>query len=390
MHHIGLPRSPFQQRPHSLISPSSTFAFSSPAFTHAFSPPLLATPTPQAVDGRAPSPFSSSSGLDTLESLQDGTGLQRSENGKEALLERLRGLMEKLEDEDNVLEGEAVGQIFGGMDSLEGLVGDGLKQRGVKESESEGFRERERMTLGEIRKSEEDSYLEVVSPSTLRQVREKVERQRRDKLRRIEHDGIEWDSRSGSRSSRWGQGSHSTTGSFDGKKDNEKNPPIEEPEMTVKQVTALAHAAEALSARLLTALTELQARKTESDEIHDLLVRRCEASTQRILLLEYRIAEMEDDFSANASELTFLRLQLQAIETQCAPYIARERQEDVELSDSIAKWKIDWEEVNRRTRERRGRKDVGLPPRVVRGASAEVPLRRSYSHHSERSGSENG
>lgn len=59
----------------------------------------------------------------------------------------------------------------------------------------------------------------------------------------------------------------------------------------------------------------------------------------------------EEDFDANQSELKFLRIQLQAIEAQCAQYIPQD--EDQELSRSIMNWKIDWEDIDRKSKARR-------------------------------------
>jgi hypothetical protein len=67
--------------------------------------------------------------------------------------------------------------------------------------------------------------------------------------------------------------------------------------------------------------------------------------------LEYHIAEMEDDYEANQSELQFLRIQLQAIQTQYNEYLPQNR--DEELSESIRNWKIDWEDIDRRSKARR-------------------------------------
>jgi hypothetical protein len=66
----------------------------------------------------------------------------------------------------------------------------------------------------------------------------------------------------------------------------------------------------------------------------------------------------EDDFEANQSELRFLRIQLQAIEAQCSQYIPRE--EDDELSQSIMNWKVDWEDIERRSNARRMKRSALL------------------------------
>lgn len=105
-----------------------------------------------------------------------------------------------------------------------------------------------------------------------------------------------------------------------------------------------------------------------SQHIHGLLLARVEKAAERILSLENCIAELyalssipigcrlltitrEDDFDINQSELKFLRIQLQAIEAQSSPYTLRD--EDDELTQSILNWKIDWEDIDRRSKERK-------------------------------------
>jgi hypothetical protein len=279
------------------------------------------------------------------------------------------------------------------------------------------------MTLEEVRRSEEDSYSGILSPEVWRAVREKVEKQRREKAKRKqrktqqhdEGDAETVDSGTESRSSRWvsESQSHPNQNITDSHKPHQQTVIGEErnntssnsgtDDLTPAQARALARAAADLATSLTNTLVGLQTRKTESDAIHDLLVQRCEQSTERVLLLEYRLAEMDDDFSAHASELTFLRIRMQAIEAQCAPYLERGREEDGgELSDSIARWKIDWEEVNRRMRARRERVGSGgsvtggdgeattssRPGTLAREMSGEVPMRRTFSHHADRLGVE--
>jgi hypothetical protein len=60
---------------------------------------------------------------------------------------------------------------------------------------------------------------------------------------------------------------------------------------------------------------------------------------------------MEDDYEASQSELQFLRIQLQAIQTQFNEYLPQSR--DEELEESIRNWKIDWEDIDRRSKARR-------------------------------------
>ncbi|KAH7407588.1 hypothetical protein BKA64DRAFT_424124 [Cadophora sp. MPI-SDFR-AT-0126] len=126
-------------------------------------------------------------------------------------------------------------------------------------------------------------------------------------------------------------------------------------EMSPSRAVEVAKAAEELASNLASTVEKLLVRKEESDRIHDLLVTRAERAAERILVLEYRIAEMDDDYQANQSELKFLRIQLQAIQVQCTNCIHR-HDDDPELADSIMNWKIDWENINRRAKARRQQK----------------------------------
>lgn len=67
---------------------------------------------------------------------------------------------------------------------------------------------------------------------------------------------------------------------------------------------------------------------------------------------------MEDDFEANQSELKYLRIQLKAVEAQASPYIPRS--EDPELTQAIKNWKIDWEDIDKRSKARRKKCLVSL------------------------------
>lgn len=136
------------------------------------------------------------------------------------------------------------------------------------------------------------------------------------------------------------------------------SPVYNEPKMDTSRAAEVAKAAEDLSSKLATTVAELQKRKEESDQVHDLLLTKVEQAAERILLLEYRIAEMEDDFEANQSELKYLRIQLKAIEAQASPYIPRS--EDPELTQAIKNWKIDWEDIDRKSKARRQKCLVSL------------------------------
>lgn len=41
-------------------------------------------------------------------------------------------------------------------------------------------------------------------------------------------------------------------------------------------------------------------------------------------------------------------------------------------------WKIDWEDINRRSRARRRKSGIVVPPELSRMASEEIPLRREF------------
>ncbi|KAL3422442.1 hypothetical protein PVAG01_06598 [Phlyctema vagabunda] len=123
------------------------------------------------------------------------------------------------------------------------------------------------------------------------------------------------------------------------------------PRITASRATELATSAEALVSQLTEAVSEIQARRDESIHIHDLLVDRCERAAARILFLEDHISSTEEDFEACQSEMKYLRLQLRALEAQCLPYLKTDQ--DRELSDSIRNWRLDWEDIDRRTKARR-------------------------------------
>lgn len=74
---------------------------------------------------------------------------------------------------------------------------------------------------------------------------------------------------------------------------------------------------------------------------------------------------MEDDFAANESELRYLKIGLRAIQAQSVPVYGEE--EDRELRESIGRWKTEWEDIDRRTRKRRGK--YVLPKGSVGGGS---------------------
>jgi hypothetical protein len=64
------------------------------------------------------------------------------------------------------------------------------------------------------------------------------------------------------------------------------------------------------------------------------------------------------DLEASQSELTFLRLQLRALEVQCSAYIPFGA--DEELSESIKNWKLEWADIDQRTKARRRKRKGGV------------------------------
>jgi hypothetical protein len=64
----------------------------------------------------------------------------------------------------------------------------------------------------------------------------------------------------------------------------------------------------------------------------------------------------DEDTDSSSSRLKFLKIQLQAVEAQCSQYIPRSH--DPELTQSIKNWKVDWEDIDRRSKARRKKTHV--------------------------------
>jgi len=128
--------------------------------------------------------------------------------------------------------------------------------------------------------------------------------------------------------------------------------------MADRGIIELTAAVETLVSQLTAAVAELQVRKEESDHIHDLLLTRAEKAAMKIVSLEKRVAELEDDREADESELKSLRIQLRAIEVQAAAYVTQN--EDPELSESIRNWKKEWEDIDMRYKARRKKRQVSM------------------------------
>jgi chromosome segregation ATPase len=125
-----------------------------------------------------------------------------------------------------------------------------------------------------------------------------------------------------------------------------------------ERVARLAKEAEDMAVKLEAAVSELAERKKESDHIHDLLKSRSDRSDQRILHLEHNVNVLQYDFTTISSKLSFLRVQLKALEVEGQRYIPFNA--DAELSTSIRNWKLEWADVDMRTKKAKRRCDDAL------------------------------
>lgn len=86
--------------------------------------------------------------------------------------------------------------------------------------------------------------------------------------------------------------------------------------------------------------------------LHAVSVEREESANERLRQQEARIHELEEAVAEDESELRYLKIQLRAIETQCAGYVPPGA--DPELEQSIRFWKRDWAELRDKWAARRG------------------------------------
>ncbi|RYP04967.1 hypothetical protein DL765_009988 [Monosporascus sp. GIB2] len=90
----------------------------------------------------------------------------------------------------------------------------------------------------------------------------------------------------------------------------------------------------------------------ESGHIHDLLIMRAERAAQRIIYLERRVQELEDERNENEMEILNLQFQLKAIEVQCLSYVPKDADQD--LRESISAWKTEWSALKRKRARKKG------------------------------------
>ncbi|KAK2607236.1 hypothetical protein N8I77_005929 [Diaporthe amygdali] len=124
------------------------------------------------------------------------------------------------------------------------------------------------------------------------------------------------------------------------------------PKISSEMADSIVMEAEALCAEMSTVIESLQKRREESDHLHAVSVQREEAANERLREQAARIDELEAAVAEDESELRYLKIQLRGIEAQCAGYIPRGA--DPELDESIRSWKRDWATLRDKWATRRG------------------------------------
>lgn len=124
------------------------------------------------------------------------------------------------------------------------------------------------------------------------------------------------------------------------------------PKISSAMADSIVLEAENLCAEMSTVIESLQKRREESDHLHAVSVEREESANERLRQQEARIHELEEAVEEDESELRYLKIQLRAIETQCAGYVPPGA--DPDLEQSIRFWKRDWEELRDKWAARRG------------------------------------
>ncbi|KAG8164069.1 hypothetical protein KVR01_005987 [Diaporthe batatas] len=124
------------------------------------------------------------------------------------------------------------------------------------------------------------------------------------------------------------------------------------PKISSEMADSIVLEAENLCAEMSSVIESLQKRREESDHLHAVSIEREEAANERLRQQEARIHELEEAVEEDESELRYLKIQLRAIETQCAGYVPPGA--DPELEQSIRFWKRDWEELRDKWAARRG------------------------------------
>ncbi|KAI3394301.1 hypothetical protein diail_2948 [Diaporthe ilicicola] len=124
------------------------------------------------------------------------------------------------------------------------------------------------------------------------------------------------------------------------------------PKISSEMADSIVLEAENLCAEMSTVIESLQKRREESDHLHAISIEREEAAIERLREQAARIDELEAAVAEDESELRYLKIQLRGIEAQCAGYVPKGA--DPELDESIRSWKRDWATLRERWATRRG------------------------------------
>ncbi|RYP92371.1 hypothetical protein DL770_001471 [Monosporascus sp. CRB-9-2] len=133
-----------------------------------------------------------------------------------------------------------------------------------------------------------------------------------------------------------------------------------------------------ISAKSPSSPKESEVTDHDREHIHDLLIMRAERAAQRIIYLERRVQELEDERNENEMEILNLQFQLKAIEVQCLSYVPKDADQD--LRESISAWKTEWSALKRK----RARKKDYSADEVLSSASPRNHYTRAAGSPSQR------
>ncbi|KZF20026.1 hypothetical protein L228DRAFT_270785 [Xylona heveae TC161] len=122
---------------------------------------------------------------------------------------------------------------------------------------------------------------------------------------------------------------------------------LEETERKARELAA----AQQLLARVSYVVKELHLRYEELKHVHEIAIARSDDEARRSAQLASKVESMEDDLSDDCAELTYLKVQLKALETLAYPYM--HMAEDERLLEGIEGFKQDWKAVDQRFETRR-------------------------------------
>ncbi|KAI9760243.1 MAG: hypothetical protein M4579_001756 [Chaenotheca gracillima] len=106
-----------------------------------------------------------------------------------------------------------------------------------------------------------------------------------------------------------------------------------------------------ITTRFSKVIENLRYRYEELKHVHDITVVKFEKAAQKIIQLDSEVKRVEAELEADESEMTYLKLQLKALEIQALRYIPAT--DDEGLREGIERWKLDWADVSKRLDARR-------------------------------------